>query len=184
MWETVVLGVVLSLALAVLEPVQGHHDLGWTADPRHGWQSFAVGLSVSRRSLRKSRRLQAWVEVCGCGSSQEVRYVQSNVPWPAIDAIRVAIVVPTHRQPGLLPEALDACFAQDTTFAFAIVLVNDGCPFNETDWACREAAAAHPGRVFYLNRRNGGLSAARNTGIGFALGAFPQLEAVYFLDSA
>jgi glycosyltransferase involved in cell wall biosynthesis len=33
-----------------------------------------------------------------------------------------------------------------------------------------------------LHKRNGGLSAARNTGIEFALAAFPDLEAVYFLD--
>src|SRR3546814_17330077 len=71
-----------------------------------------------------------------------------------------------------------------TDFAVAVILVNDGCSFEETDWVCREFAAARPGLVFYLNRRNGGLSAARNTGIAFALAAFPKLDAVYFLDSA
>src|SRR3546814_14338180 len=70
-----------------------------------------------------------------------------------------------------------------TDFAVAVILVNDGCSFEETDWVCREFAAARPGLVFYLNRRNGGLSAARNTGIAFALAAFPKLDAVYFLDS-
>src|SRR5262249_26829976 len=51
------------------------------------------------------------------------------------------------------------------------------------DRVCREFATAHPGRVYYLHKRNGGLSAARNTGIEFALAAFPALEATYFLDS-
>ena len=99
------------------------------------------------------------------------------------DAIRAAIIVPTHKHSGLLAEALDTALAQDTDFAYAVVVVNDGCPFPETDRVCREFATVHPGRLFYLHKRNGGLSAARNSGIAFALDAFPALEAVYFLDS-
>lgn len=99
------------------------------------------------------------------------------------DDVRVAVIVPTYKHSGLLAEALDTALAQETDFAYAIVVVNDGCPFPETDRVCREFAAAHPGRIFYLNKRNGGLSAARNSGIAFALDAFPALEAVYFLDS-
>jgi len=102
---------------------------------------------------------------------------------PPAGPVRVAVVVPTFRQPGLLAEAIDSALSQWTSFAVAIVLVNDGCPFDETDRVCREFAACHPGRIFYLNRSNGGLSAARNTGIDFALAAFPELEAIYFLDS-
>ncbi|WP_448207769.1 glycosyltransferase [Azospirillum sp. sgz302134] len=97
--------------------------------------------------------------------------------------MRAAIIVPTYKHSGLLAEALDTALAQDTDFAYAVVVVNDGCPFPETDRVCREFAAAHPGRLFYLHKRNGGLSAARNSGIAFALDAFPALEAVYFLDS-
>ncbi len=99
------------------------------------------------------------------------------------EEIRAAIIVPTYKHSGLLAEALDTALAQDTDFAYAVVIVNDGCPFPETDRVCREFAASHPGRVFYLSKRNGGLSAARNSGIAFALDAFPALEAVYFLDS-
>lgn len=96
---------------------------------------------------------------------------------------RAAIIVPTYKHSGLLAEALDTALAQETDFAYAVVVVNDGCPFPETDRVCREFAASHPGRLFYLHKRNGGLSAARNSGIAFALDAFPALEAVYFLDS-
>ncbi|MBP2315649.1 glycosyltransferase family A protein [Azospirillum soli] len=99
------------------------------------------------------------------------------------DDVRAAIVVPTYKHSGLLAEALDTALAQETDFAYAVVVVNDGCPFPETDRVCREFAAANPGRLFYLHKRNGGLSAARNSGIAFALDAFPALEAVYFLDS-
>ncbi|WP_167525311.1 glycosyltransferase family A protein [Roseomonas genomospecies 6] len=97
--------------------------------------------------------------------------------------IRAAIVVPTFKHSGLLVEALSTALHQDTDFAYAVVVVDDGCPFPETERVCREFAAAHPGRLFYLRKRNAGLSAARNSGIAFALDAFPALEAVYFLDS-
>jgi glycosyltransferase involved in cell wall biosynthesis len=99
------------------------------------------------------------------------------------EAVRVAIIVPAHQQPGLLVEALDTALSQDTDFAYAVVVINDGCPFDETDHVCREFAAANQDRVYYLHKCNGGLSAARNTGIDFALTAFPALDAVYFLDA-
>ncbi|MBY3756169.1 glycosyltransferase [Azospirillum formosense] len=91
--------------------------------------------------------------------------------------------MPTYKHSGLLVEALSTALAQDTDFAYAVVVVNDGCPFPETERVCREFAAAHPGRLYHLHKRNAGLSAARNSGIAFALDAFPALEAVYFLDS-
>jgi glycosyltransferase involved in cell wall biosynthesis len=98
-------------------------------------------------------------------------------------AVRAAIIVPAYRQPGLLVEALDTALAQWTDFAYAVVVVNDGCPFDETDHVCRDFAAANPEKVYYLRKRNSGLSAARNTGIDFALAVFPVLDSVYFLDA-
>jgi glycosyltransferase involved in cell wall biosynthesis len=98
-------------------------------------------------------------------------------------AVRGAIVVPAYRQPGLLVEALDSALAQRTDFAYAIIVVNDGCPFEETDHVCRDFAAVNPEKVYYLRTRNSGLSAARNTGIEFALAAFPVLDSIYFLDA-
>ena len=102
---------------------------------------------------------------------------------PSQVPIRVAVIVPTYKQPGLLAEALDTALHQRTDFGYSIVVVEDGCPFPETAQVCRDFAAAHPGRIHHLRKRNNGLSAARNTGIDFALTAFPSLEAVYFLDS-
>jgi glycosyltransferase involved in cell wall biosynthesis len=102
---------------------------------------------------------------------------------PSQVPIRVAVIVPTYKQPGLLAEALDTALHQRTDFGYSIVVVEDGCPFPETAQVCRDFAAAHPGRIHHLRKRNNGLSAARNTGIEFALAAFPGLEAVYFLDS-
>ena len=101
----------------------------------------------------------------------------------SVEAVRVAIIVPVYQQPGLLVEALDTALAQETDFAYVIVVVNDGCPFDETDQVCHEFAAGNLERMYYLRKRNGGLSAARNSGIDFALAAFPALEGIYILDA-
>lgn len=96
--------------------------------------------------------------------------------------VRATIIIPAYGQPSLTSEALRTALDQHTDFAYAVVVVNDGCPQEATHDVCQAFAAAHPGRVFYLRKRNAGLSAARNTGIEFSLAAFPALEAVYFLD--
>lgn len=96
--------------------------------------------------------------------------------------VRAAILIPAYGQPWLTAEALQTALAQVTDFAYAIVVINDGCPHPETGEVCQTFAATYPGRIFHLHKRNGGLSAARNSGIEFALSAFPNLEAVYFLD--
>ncbi|MXN64027.1 glycosyltransferase [Stappia sp. GBMRC 2046] len=97
--------------------------------------------------------------------------------------IKVAIVIPAFGQPGFLSEALSTSLSQKTNFLFAIIIVNDGCPHLETHECCLSFAYAYPDKIYYLRKRNDGLSAARNTGIEFALRAFPLLESVYFLDS-
>lgn len=96
--------------------------------------------------------------------------------------VRAVILVPAYGQPALTAEALRTAVTQQTDFAFAVVVVNDGCPSRETHEVCLNFAAAYPGRLFYLKKANGGLSAARNSGLEFSLAAFPALEAVYFLD--
>lgn len=95
---------------------------------------------------------------------------------------RAAIIIPAYGQPWLTCETLHTALNQIVDFNYAIVIVNDGCPTRETHEVCQTFAASFPERIFYLAKRNGGLSAARNSGIEFALAAFPQLEAVYFLD--
>ncbi|MGB6168756.1 MAG: glycosyltransferase, partial [Geitlerinemataceae cyanobacterium] len=96
---------------------------------------------------------------------------------------QVAIVIPVFKHSVLVAEAVSCALAQDTDYQTVVVIVNDGCPFWETDRVCRDFALAHPDRIVYLYRHNGGLSAARNTGIDFALSAWPSLEAIYFLDA-
>lgn len=110
----------------------------------------------------------------------------STRPLPAADPrgdTALAVVIPAHGQPGLLPEAIASVLAQQGGPPVAAVVVDDGCPHPETSRAALGMAAAHPGRVFALRQPNRGLAAARNTGIEFALAAFPGLRAVFCLDA-
>ena len=103
------------------------------------------------------------------------------VPAPA--GPQVAVVLPVFKHSILFDEAIRSALAQQTALDFRIVIVNDGCPFEETHVAALEHARAHPDRVVYLRRPNGGLSAARNTGIDFALETWPGVQAIYLLDA-
>ncbi|WP_164868097.1 glycosyltransferase [Rhodovarius crocodyli] len=96
--------------------------------------------------------------------------------------VTIACVIPAYGQPGLLPEAIESAMAQSLP-GVAAVIVDDGCPFPETQALARAACARHPGRVHVLRQPNGGLSAARNTGIDYALAVFPALRAAYMLDA-
>ena len=94
----------------------------------------------------------------------------------------IACVIPAYKQPGLLAEALASVMAQTLPGAVAVV-VDDGCPMEETREVALEAAARHPGRVHVLRTRNGGLSAARNRGIDHVLAALPEIRGVFMLDA-
>ncbi len=95
----------------------------------------------------------------------------------------IAVVIPAYRQPGLLPEAVESVLVQRGDRRVVAVVVDDGCPMPETREAGLRLARQAPGRVFVLRRSNGGLSAARNTGVAFALAAWPGCRGVFFLDA-
>lgn len=99
------------------------------------------------------------------------------------DEVAVAVIVPAYKQPGLLPEALDAVLKQRADFAIGTVVIDDGCPFAETRAAALTFARQYPSRVCYFRTANSGLSAARNAGIAFALRTWPSVRALYMLDS-
>ncbi|HEY1707535.1 MAG TPA: glycosyltransferase [Rhizomicrobium sp.] len=100
-----------------------------------------------------------------------------------IDKIDIAVIVPVFKQPGFLAEALASVIDQKADIGIGIIVVDDGCPFEETRAVALTFAREHPGRVCYIQRANGGLSAARNTGIEWALQAWPTIKAVYLLDA-
>ena len=97
-------------------------------------------------------------------------------------APRVVVVIPVFKHPGLLAEAVGSVLAQRASFEIAVVIVNDGCPFPETE-EIGQAYALAGENVFYVRKPNGGLSSARNFGIDFAARTFPSFEAIYLLDA-
>lgn len=101
----------------------------------------------------------------------------------AADTCSVAVVIPAYGHSNLLPEAIESVLRQDFPGTLFAVVVNDGCPDRETHAVARAYAMRYPGRVHAVSRANGGLSAARNTGVEFALTVRPDLDFVYFLDA-
>jgi glycosyltransferase involved in cell wall biosynthesis len=99
------------------------------------------------------------------------------------EAPRLAIVLPVFKHSVLVNEAIRSALTQTLPVPFRLVIVNDGCAFPETHDVALAASRANPDRVVYLRRRNGGLSAARNTGIDYVLAAWPTVDAIYFLDA-
>lgn len=87
----------------------------------------------------------------------------------------VSIVIPVYGVEKYLDEAVGSVVAQ-TYRRLEIILVDDGskdnCP------AMCDAWAAKDGRIRVIHQANGGLSAARNTGLAAATGDW-----IYFLDS-
>jgi glycosyltransferase involved in cell wall biosynthesis len=95
----------------------------------------------------------------------------------------VAVVVPLHRQPALFVEAVSSVLRQEGPPGFRIVAVLDGCPYRQSLEAATALARAFAPRLALLAQANAGLSAARNAGVRFALAAWPDCRAVFFLDS-
>ena len=91
--------------------------------------------------------------------------------------IKLSIIVPIYNIELYLRKCVDSLLAQDLPSSeYEVILVDDGgkdaCP-----QICDEYAAAHE-NIRVVHRKNGGLSAARNSGIEVALG-----EYVMFVDS-
>ncbi len=95
----------------------------------------------------------------------------------------IGVVVPLFKHSVLVGDALASLIRQDSRYPFVAVVVNDGCPFSDSEIQVEALRALHPDRIHSLYRSNGGLSAARNTGIAFLLDTYPSVQAIFFLDS-
>ena len=85
----------------------------------------------------------------------------------------ISVIIPAYNQSQYLGEAIRSVLAQ--TYAdFEILVVDDG----STDETRSVTSSFADSRVHYIYRTNGGLSAARNTGIRHARGSF-----LTYLDS-
>ena len=100
-----------------------------------------------------------------------------------LENIEIGIVIPVFKHSVYINEAILSALKQNIDCGFAIVIVNDGCPNNETDNICCIYANAYPKKIFYIRKFNGGLSSARNVGIDFLLNKFQSIKALYLLDA-
>jgi glycosyltransferase involved in cell wall biosynthesis len=103
------------------------------------------------------------------------------MPGPSNSPL-IAILVPLFKHSVLVVDALESAISQKSRYPFTIIVVNDGCPFEESDLVMKSILAVCPG-IRYVVQRNSGLSAARNTGIDYALANFPMVQAIYFMDA-
>ena len=74
----------------------------------------------------------------------------------------VSVVVPVYKVEKYLTRCIDSILSQSFQ-DFELILVDDGSP-DQCGEICEEYAKIHE-RIVVLHRDNGGLSAARNTGI-------------------
>ena len=89
--------------------------------------------------------------------------------------VKVSVIVPVYNVKKYLPKCLDSIINQ-TLKDIEIICVNDG----STDGSDKvlEEYAQKDARIKIVNRPNGGLSAARNTGMPYATGKY-----IGFVDS-
>ena len=85
------------------------------------------------------------------------------------------VIIPVYNVEGYLEECVSCVLSQDFT-DFDVVLVDDGS--TDSSGKICDGIAGECGRVRVIHRENGGLSAARNTGLDSAGG-----EYVLFVDS-
>ena len=88
---------------------------------------------------------------------------------------KISIIVPIYRVEAYLHRCIDSLLAQTFT-DFELLLIDDGSP--DRCGAICEEYAAKDARIRCVHQTNGGLSAARNTGLALACG-----EMICFVDS-
>ena len=94
-----------------------------------------------------------------------------------MEVIKLSFIVPIYGVEQYLHKCVDSLLAQDlSTSEYEIILVDDGSP-DTCPQICDDYAAAHK-NIHVVHRENGGLSAARNSGIQVAKGKY-----VCFVDS-
>lgn len=89
--------------------------------------------------------------------------------------IKISVIVPVYKVEPYIKRCIDSLLKQ-TFEDYEIIVVNDGTPDNSMEYV--EKMQKISDRLVVCNRENGGLSAARNTGILQAKG-----EYIWFCDS-
>ena len=89
---------------------------------------------------------------------------------------KISVIVPVYNTEKYLERCLDSLICQDIDEKYEIIVINDGSTDNSLDIA--ESYAEFFGNIKVYSRENGGLSAARNTGLEYARGKY-----IAFVDS-
>lgn len=97
------------------------------------------------------------------------RLLRASAPRQGTAEPLISVIVPAYNVEAYLAECLDSLLAQDDPH-FEIVIVDDGST-DRTPAIIAEYCARHP-NIASVWRPNGGLGAARNTGIDYAKGEF------------
>ncbi len=92
--------------------------------------------------------------------------------------MKTTVIVPVYNRPDTLPLAVRSLLAHGAAVDLDILIVDDGST-DETPDVIAGLIAEHDG-IRSVRRENGGVAAARNTGLAHLL---PETEIVTFLDS-
>lgn len=91
--------------------------------------------------------------------------------------MRLSIIIPVYNVEQYIEKCLRSCLEQDIPHTdYEIIVVNDGSP--DGSIAIAEQVAANAENITVISQENGGLSAARNTGMSVARGDY-----IWFVDS-
>jgi len=85
--------------------------------------------------------------------------------------MKFSVIVPVYNVADYLPACMDSLLAQDCG-DWEAILVDDGSTDGRCPGLCDGCAASDPDRVRVIHQANGGLGAARNTGIEAARGDY------------
>ncbi len=99
--------------------------------------------------------------------------LDNSISSPPVAEPKFSVVIPAYNASAYITDCLNSVLAQCET-DFEVIVVNDG----STDNTAQIVATFTDPRIHLLYRPNGGLAAARNTGIRAAKGKF-----VAFLDA-
>lgn len=89
---------------------------------------------------------------------------------------KVSVIVPVYNKAFRVAECLQSILSQDCQ-DYELLIIDDGST-DGSDTICRRFAKKYPDKTHYFRKNNGGVSSARNFGIGYAAG-----EYICFIDA-
>ncbi len=150
------------------------------------WTGASIDTSFPEASLDRTRCSRAvdaataeiYAQLCALAKHEPKRRAQVVIPAappPAVGDVesaspRLSVILCTYNRRAILERSLASFFRQDAPAGgFELIVVDDGSQDGTREYL-QGLALPIPGRI--LHRENGGLAAARNTGIAAARGEY------------